>query len=145
MVVMRRADETHMKNAMSLLVLLAGFCVGSTNVTAAEAETTRELNGTTIPYVYTNDRAYKVNFEAAGASYRYLTGSRPDKWWGPFPSQTIRVRENQYFTSWFEEGYGDYVTLLINFDESKLYDSAILRGEEVHFHSARIRLDYTTG
>ncbi|MEH6517337.1 MAG: hypothetical protein V7742_11670 [Halioglobus sp.] len=50
----------------------------------------------------------------------------------------LEVEDGVYFASWFEKGYGDYVTLLINFDSRLLYVSAILRGEEVHFHGARI-------
>jgi hypothetical protein len=107
------------------------------NMTMA-MDTTRELNGTNITYIYTSDRSYNVKFEEVGVSYRYLTGSKPDIWWGPFPYQAMKVGKNIYFTSWFEKKYGDFVTLLLNLNEKKLYGSAILRGEEVHFHSAKI-------
>ena len=99
---------------------------------------TRDLNGTDITYNYTSGRSYNVKFEEAGVSYRYLTGSKPEKWWGPFPYQAFQVESNIYFSSWFEKGYGDYVTLLINFNNSLLYGSAILSGEQVHFHGAEI-------
>ena len=99
---------------------------------------TRNLNGTDITYNYTSGRSYNVKFEEEGISYRYLTGSKPEKWWGPFPYQAFQVENNVYFASWFEKGYGDYVTLLINFNNSLLYGSAILSGKEVHFHGAKI-------
>ena len=99
---------------------------------------TPELNGTDITYNYTSGRSYNVKFEESGVSYRYLTGSKPEKWWGPFPYQAFEVEKNVFFTSWFEEGYGDYVTLLINFNNNLLYGSAILSGKEVHFHGAKI-------
>ena len=99
---------------------------------------TPELNGTDIIYNYTSGRSYNVKFEESGVSYRYLTGSKPEKWWGPFPYQAFEVEKNVFFTSWFEEGYGDYVTLLINFNNNLLYGSAILSGKEVHFHGAKI-------
>ncbi|MBL4899296.1 MAG: MoaF N-terminal domain-containing protein [Colwellia sp.] len=99
---------------------------------------TRKLDGVNITYKYTSGRSYSVKFEAKGISYRYLTGSKPNKWWGPFPYTAFEVQPNQYFASWFEKGYGDYVTLLINFDDSLLYGSAIIAGEEVHFHGANI-------
>lgn len=68
----------------------------------------------------------------------YLTGSKPGKWWGSFPYQAFEVDNNVFLTSWFEEGYGDYVTLLINFNNNLLYGSAILSGKTVHFHGAKI-------
>ena len=99
---------------------------------------TRKLNGTDITYKYTSGRSYNVKFEEVGVSYRYLTGSKPDKWWGPFPYQAFEVEDKVFLASWFEEGYGDYVTLLINFNNNLLYGSAILSGKTVHFHGANI-------
>ena len=99
---------------------------------------TRKLNGTNITYEYTSGRSYDVKFEEEGVSYRYLSGSKPEKWWGPFPYQAFQVESNVYFASWFEEGYGDYVTLLINFNNRLLYGSAILSGKTAHFHGAKI-------
>lgn len=77
---------------------------------------TRELNGVNITYDYTNGRSYAVKFEEAGASYRYLSGSKPEKWWGPFPYKAFEIEKDVYMAGWFEEGYGDYVTILINFN-----------------------------
>lgn len=106
---------------------------------AAElAAPTDKLNDTNITYNYTSGRSYNVKFEKAGISYRYLTGSKPDKWWGPFPYKAFEVEKNIYYASWFEKGYGDYVTLLINFNNNLLYGSAILSGSTVHFHGAKI-------
>lgn len=99
---------------------------------------TRNLNGTDISYIYTNGRSYNVKFEEDGVSYRYLSGSKPEKWWGPFPYQAIQVENDIYYASWFEKGYGDYVTLLINFNNSLLYGSAILSAKDVHFDGAKI-------
>ncbi len=106
---------------------------------AAElAAPTHKLDGSNITYHYTSGRSYNVKFEKAGISYRYLTGSKPEKWWGPFPYKAFEVEKNVYYASWFEKGYGDYVTLLINFNNNLLYGSAILSGATVHFHGAHI-------
>ena len=96
------------------------------------------MNGSQITYHYSSGRAYNVKFEEQGLSYRYLTGSKPDTWWGPFPYQAIKLTNEQYFLSWFEKGYGDYVTLLVNYKNNTVHGSAILRGEEVHFHAAEL-------
>ena len=127
-----------MKRELVALTVWIGLAVTPAANAADSGETTRELNGASITYLYSSGRSYNVKFEEAGVSYRYLTGSKPDKWWGPFPYQAFEVRKNEYFASWFEAGYGDYVTLLINFDNRLLYGSAILEGEEVHFHGAHI-------
>ena len=102
------------------------------------AKETRSLDGVNITYDYTSGRSYHVKFTKEEISYQYLTGSKPDKWWGPFPYTAFEVQPNVFLASWFEEGYGDYVTLLINFDNNLLYGSAIISGEQVHFHGAKV-------
>ncbi|PHS29633.1 MAG: hypothetical protein COA95_11515 [Methylophaga sp.] len=118
------------------LILIVAF---TTMLNAAELSSlTRALNGTSISYDYTSGRSYNVKFQEEGVSYRYLSGSKPEQWWGPFPYEAFEIEQNVYFASWFEEGYGDYVTLLINFNNNLLYGSAILPGKIVHFHGAKI-------
>ena len=122
------------KFGLLLLLLLS-----ANNVFAEDLNpSTRALDGTAITYNYTSGRAYHVKFEPDGVSYQYLTGSKPEKWWGPFPYTAFEVADNTYLAAWFEEGYGDYVTLHINFNNNLLYGSAILQGETVHFHGAKI-------
>jgi len=99
---------------------------------------TRKLNDIEIIYEYTSGRSYNVKFEEAGVSYRFLTGSKPEKWWGVFPYKAFEVDKKIFLASWFEKGYGDYVTLLINLNNKLLYGSAILSGKTVHFHGAKI-------
>jgi len=111
----------------------------TTDLHAAELSApVRKLNNTQITYQYTSGRSYHVKFEEAGVSYRYLTGSKPEKWWGPFPYKAFEVDAKVFMASWFEAGYGDYVTLLINFNNHLLYGSAIIEGKNVHFHGAKI-------
>ena len=125
-----------MYQSLMFLLLFVGLSV------AADADElvaqTRALNGINITYHYSNGRSYNVKFEDEGISYRYLSGSKPEKWWGPFPYQAYEVEPQIFFTSWFEEGYGDYVTLLVNFNNNLLYGSAIIAGKSVHFHGAKI-------
>lgn len=124
---------------MKILIGLWVSLLFSITIQASElSEPTRGLNGTAITYNYTSGRSYNVKFEEAGVSYRYLTGSKPDQWWGPFPYQAFQVESDTYLASWFEEDYGDYVTLLINFNSKLLYGSAILSGKTVHFHGANL-------
>ena len=127
-----------MKNLL-LFTLLLNLLFSSAYLVAKELNPpTRTLDGTAIQYMYTSGRSYHVKFEKEGVSYQYLTGSKPDMWWGPFPYTAFQVDKNTFLAAWFEEGYGDYVTLHINFNTNLLYGSAILQGETVHFHGAKI-------
>ena len=120
--------------------LLAIICCLFFSTVQAEklALPTQALNGADITYKYTSGRSYNVKFEETGISYRYLTGSKPEIWWGPFPYKSFEVDNDIFYVSWFEQNYGDYVTLLINFNSNLLYGSAILAGKEVHFHGAKL-------
>ncbi len=124
-----------LKAALLALIVLAFGKASAADLT----EPTRVLNGTVLTYDYTTGRSYQVKIEEKGVSYRYLSGSKPDAWWGPFPYTAFEVEKDEFMLSWFEEGYGDYVTLLVNFKTKLIYGSAILRGEEVHFHGARLK------
>ncbi len=124
-----------MKRLIPLLVILYFTSLAQASELASP---THNLDGTDITYNYTSGRSYNVKFQEEGISYRFLTGSKPEKWWGPFPYKAFEVENNIYLASWFEEGYGDYVTLLINFKTKLLYGSAVLSGKTVHFHGANI-------
>ncbi len=123
---------------MKLLFAICGLFFAVLSGASELSLPTRDLNSTNITYHYTSGRSYNVKFEEEGVSYRYLSGSKPEAWWGPFPYQAFEVEDNVYLASWFEEGYGDYVTLLINFNNKLLYGSAILAGKTVHFHGAQL-------
>jgi hypothetical protein len=127
-----------MRRTLVALAVWIGLVATPLAVTAESGETTRELNGTSITYLYSSGRSYNVKFEEVGVSYRYLTGSKPDAWWGPFPYQAMRVSPDVYFLSWFEKGYGDHVTLLVDFSKRIVRGSALIAGDEVHFHGAKL-------
>jgi len=124
-----------MKSLISILII---FIFTAVTEASELSLPTRQLNGTNITYNYTSGRSYNVKFEEDGVSYRYLSGSKPEKWWGPFPYKAFKVDSNVYLASWFEKDDGDYVTLLINFNNNTLYGSAIISGKTVHFYGAKI-------
>jgi hypothetical protein len=140
LIVLRRRSpwSVVMRRTLVALAVWIGLVATPLSVTAESGETTRALNGTSITYLYSSGRSYNVKFEEAGVSYRYLTGSKPDAWWGPFPYQAMRVSPDVYFLSWFEKGYGDHVTLLVDFGKRVILGSALIAGDEVHFHRATL-------
>jgi len=97
-----------------------------------------KLIGVEIQYTYSEGNEYAVKFENDGLSYQYKSGSKPEKWWGKFEYNHIITENHEHFVSWFEPGYGDYVTLLINFENEIIYGSAIIKGKAVHFQKAKI-------
>jgi phenolic acid decarboxylase len=122
-----------------LYAALAACLLGPGPVQAAKlAAPTDKLHGTDITYTYTGGRSYNVRYAKDGASYRYLSGPKPDKWWGPFPYQAFEIEPGIFFLSWFEAGWGDYVTHLLNLNDKTLYGSAIIEGKHVHFQGALV-------
>jgi hypothetical protein len=97
-----------------------------------------KLVGMKIQYKYANDREYNVKLEEDGLSYRYVSGSKPDKWWGKFPYHHAVLANQIHVLAWHEVGYDDYITLIIDFDRNTLFGSGIIQGKEVHFQSANI-------
>jgi len=97
-----------------------------------------KLLGMDIRYKYANDREYNVKLEEEGLSYRYVSGSKPKKWWGPFPYHHAELENENHVVAWHEADYDDYITLIIDFDKNTLFGSGIIKGEEVHFQPAKI-------
>lgn len=120
-----------------ILVLLACFMRG----TSQAAELTRELDGTEIIYSYADGSRYNVQYTAAGVKYRFLTGKAPGEWWGPFPYKAIKTPNGEYFLGWYEKGYGDQITHLVNLETKTLYGSGIIVKKDrviEHFQAAKI-------
>jgi hypothetical protein len=70
-----------------------------------------------------------------------LSGDAPEKWWGPFPYRAFRTKNGEYFLGWYEKGYGDQITQLVNLETKTLYGSGIIvRTDRTieHFQSAKI-------
>ena len=99
---------------------------------------TDSLDGTAITYTYSGGRSYNLKFDGGEISYRYLTGTKPDKWWGPFPYKAMVTDQGEFLVAWYEQGYGDYITLLINLEAEILYGSGIINKNSTHFEKALI-------
>ena len=121
--------------------LLIIFLAISITACTGQDKITNELDGVNISYQYTGGNAYNVKFENGNISYRYLAGSKPEKWWGPFKYKAIKTENGEYFLSWFEEGYGDIVTLLLNPKKKTILGSAlIVKGEKKIFHFQQAKI-----
>ncbi len=123
---------------MKYFIIIILFYSLSGCVNAQETDYTRELDGTMLLYSYSGGNEYSVKLEKEGASYQFRTGSKPDKWWGPFPYKALLTDEGNYVISWFEQGYGDYVTLYVDFEAKYLIGSALIPNKKIHFQRADI-------
>ena len=85
---------------MKVLLFICSLLLLFNVANSAELEVpTETLNGTSIKYEYTSGRAYNVKFEIEGLSYRYLTGVKPEKWWGPFPYKAFEIEDKVFMVS----------------------------------------------
>lgn len=104
-----------------ITILFFSFLI---NVNAQE--NSKLLVGTELTYKYEKGNHYHVKIEEKGVSYQYLSGSKPTVWWGPFEFNSLQKDNGEYILAWYERGYGDYVTLNINFEKNQLYGSALI-------------------
>ena len=124
---------------MKKLILAFILCCSNFPVYAdAVTILTDDLDGKAITYEYSGGRSYEIKFVDGNMSYRYLTGSKPEKWWGPFAYKATLTEHGEYFVAWYEDGYGDYITLLVNLKTNILYGSGILGDQSLHFEKAMI-------
>ena len=130
---------------MKLKIQLLFVTIGLFIMACAPSKQDENLNfpekllGVEMRYTYSGGNQYAVKFEKEGLSYQYRTGAAPEKWWGSFKYNHMMTDNNEHFVSWFEPGYGDYVTLLVNFDSNVIYGSAIIKGKIIHFQRATIQ------
>lgn len=96
------------------------------------------MQGKNITYRYSNGHSYNLKFEEVGLSYRDLSGSAPEIWLGPFKYESTQVEDAVYFLAWHEQDRGDYVTLLVNFNNGIIHGSAIVNRSETYFTQASI-------
>ncbi len=118
----------------SVILLITSFIFSQEN-------TTSELDGVEISYKYSGGNNYNIKFIDGKISYRFLTGSRPEKRWGPFAYKASKTENNKYFLSWYEESYEDFVTLLLNPTKKTLFGSALIVKKDknlLHFQKAVI-------
>ena len=110
-------------------------------VSGAEPGLTNELNGVEIIYSYDDGSTYDVQYTAKGVKYRFLSGDAPTEWWGPFPYRAYKTKHGEYFLGWYEKGFGDQITHLVDLEGKALYGSGIIVKKNrviEHFQKAKI-------
>ena len=107
---------------LTIIGLLLFSCTTENNT---PEEFPSSLNGTELTYQYSEGNSYNLKFNNDSVSYRFLTGPKPEAWWGPFKYDAVKRENGESFLSWYEHGYGDYITPLISADKKTLYSVVI--------------------
>jgi len=100
-----------------------------------KTELTDSLDGIGLTYTFSGGNAYNIKFSSKSLSYRFVSGSKPDKLWGPYPYKAMKTEKGEYFVAWFEDGY--YATILFDPKTKHLYGSSI-SGKNTYFEKAEI-------
>lgn len=107
---------------------------------------THDLDGVQIAYTYENGMQFVLKYEAKGLSYQHRSGDAPEKWWGPFPYKAFKTNNGEYFLGWYEKGFGDQITQLVNLQTKTLYGSGIIvKGKRIIEHFEKAKIDTITG
>ena len=113
-----------------ILIMTVGCNINNT--------TPDDLIGVIMNYKYSGGNEYTVKIEDKGLSYQFKSGPKPEKWWGPFANNHMVTEGNNHIVAWHEPGYGDYITLVIDFEKHILYGSGIIGKKTIHFQKANI-------
>lgn len=133
-----------MKSIYPVLILTTLIMLFSCGVDTKEQSSPivmpKNLIGVSLEYKYEGGNGYHVKMETSGLYYQFKTGSKPDKWWGPFDYNVLKTERGDYVIGWYEEGYGDYITLTVDFDKKTLIGSGIVMPNSyIHFQRAKIK------
>ena len=120
---------------IGITFLFLSFSVVSDELTT---QLTQSLNGTEITYNYSGGMSFNVKFNEKNLIYRALSTQSPLELHGPFSYKEILTENGEYFVSWFEEKSIDYITLLIDLEEKRLYGSGLIGAKYIHFEKAKI-------
>lgn len=98
-----------------------------------------DLDGKTLSWEYGGGRHYELRLADGMLTYRRTNGTEAREWRSHVPYNAHKIRDGQYMIGWHEVDISNYVTLLIDIKESKLYSSALLDDYDlIHFEQARI-------
>ena len=79
-----------------------------------------------------------MKIEEEGISFRRLDG-QPRDWSRSYPYQAFEVADEMYMLAWYEEDTGDFVTLVIDFNNDTLYGGAYFAADKSSMlHSATV-------
>jgi len=98
-----------------------------------------KLNGMKIHYQYSGGNSYNIHYKNDSLCYQFLNGGRPNAWWGPFEYHHMMTDQNEHIVGWYENGYGDYITQIIDFEQNYLIGSGVIMPDTIiHFQRAKI-------
>lgn len=101
------------------------------------------LDGIRFQYFYNEGGGLEIRFAEGTLQYKWISGPRKGNHAENIPYQSRRIGEELFLVNWHQPDRPDFVSLVINLKELRLYSSAILRcgseNEMIHFKEAQIK------
>ena len=101
------------------------------------------LDGTRFEYFYQGGGGLQIAFADGQLQYEWISGPRKGNNAKEIPYQSREIGEDVYLVNWHEKDKPDFVTLIIDLKQNRLYSSAILRygtsKEMIHFKESTIK------
>ena len=98
-----------------------------------------DLDGKTIAWEYSGGRNYEIRFADGMLTYHRTNGDAAREWRSLVPYNARKIGENEYLVGWHEADRTNYVTLLFQLDQDRLFSSALLGNYDmIHFQEGRI-------
>lgn len=98
------------------------------------------LDGTEIEYTYPNEGTVIVTFHEGLLDFKWIAGPFSGEHGGGHVYRARKISNDEYLVNWYELDTHDFITLLINFANKKVYGS-VLSGKDasVIFDEANIQ------
>ena len=101
------------------------------------------LDGMNFQYFYDAGGGLKIAFAEGKLQYEWISGPRKGTHAENIPYQSRKIGDEVYLINWHQPDKPDFVSLVIDLKEKRLYSSAILRygtgNEMIHFKEAAIK------
>jgi len=101
------------------------------------------LDGMSFEYFYQAGGGLKIAFAEGKLQYEWISGARKGNQAANIPYQSRKIGDEVYLVNWHQPDKPDFVSLVIDLKQNRLYSSAILRygtgNEMIHFKEATIK------
>jgi hypothetical protein len=84
------------------------------------------LDGTSFDYFYKAGGGLKIAFAEGKLQYEWISGPRKGNHAENIPYQSRRIGNEVYLVNWHQPDKPDFVSLVIDLKQNRLYSSAIL-------------------
>ena len=128
---------------VSLMALLSPLCAQAEKKVNPYLNAPHLLDGVSFDYFYKGGGGLNIAFAKGELAFEWIKGPRKGNKAGNIPYQSRLIGDDMYLVNWHQPDKPDFVSLIVNLKDKKLYSSAILRyaskNEMIHFKEAGIK------